>query len=60
MREVLLVYREVALQNEVASKGSVQPHVITVSVDEEVRGTGYRKHRSGLAARARSIPHFRS
>ncbi len=35
MREVLLVYREVALQNEVASKGSVQPHVITVSVDEK-------------------------
>jgi transposase len=35
MREVLLVYREVALQNEVAGTGSVQPDVITVSVDEK-------------------------
>src|SRR5947207_11628952 len=33
MREVLLVYREVALQNEVAGTGSAQPDVITVSVD---------------------------
>jgi len=35
MREVLLVYREVALQNEAAGKGGVQPDVITVSVDEK-------------------------
>jgi hypothetical protein len=35
MREVLLVYREVALQNEAAGKGSVPPDVITVSVDEK-------------------------
>ena len=35
MREVLLVYREVALQNEAASRGSAPPHVITVSVDEK-------------------------
>jgi transposase len=35
MREVLLVYREVALQNEVAGTGSAQPDVITVSVDEK-------------------------
>jgi transposase len=35
MREVLLVYREVALQNEAAGKGRVPPEVITVSVDEK-------------------------
>ena len=35
MREVLLVYQEVALQNEAASKGLTQPLVITVSVDEK-------------------------
>lgn len=34
MREVLLVYQEVALQNEAAGKGPWQPVVITVSVDE--------------------------
>ena len=35
MREVLLVYQDVALQNEAASKGSPRPTVITVSVDEK-------------------------
>jgi len=35
MREVLLVYQEVALQNETASKGGLQYTVITVSVDEK-------------------------
>lgn len=35
MREVLLVYQEVALQNEAAWKGSGRPTVITVSVDEK-------------------------
>ena len=35
MREVLLVYQEVALQNETAGKGGPQPTVITVSVDEK-------------------------
>ncbi|MGH9621481.1 MAG: IS630 family transposase [Bryobacteraceae bacterium] len=35
MREVLLVYREVALQNEAADKGHAQPMVVTVSVDEK-------------------------
>ena len=35
MREVLLVYQEVALQNEAAGKGHGQPIVITVSVDEK-------------------------
>ena len=35
MKEVLLVYQEVALQNEVASKGGAAPLVITVSVDEK-------------------------
>ena len=35
MRIVLLVYREVALQNEAAGKGYVPPMVITVSVDEK-------------------------
>ena len=35
MREVLLVYREVALQNEAAGTGSAQLDVITVSVDEK-------------------------
>jgi transposase len=34
MRDVLLVYREVALQNEDGT-GSAQPDVITVSVDEK-------------------------
>ena len=35
MREVLLVYQEVALQNEAAGKGHALPAVITVSVDEK-------------------------
>jgi DNA-binding Lrp family transcriptional regulator len=35
MREVLLVYQEVALHNEAVSKGSPPPSVITVSVDEK-------------------------
>lgn len=35
MREVLLVYQEVALQNEAARNGAPQPIVITVSVDEK-------------------------
>jgi transposase len=35
MREVLLVYKEVALQNEVAAQGGTAPEVITVSVDEK-------------------------
>ena len=35
MREVLLVYQEVALQNEALAKGADQLAVITVSVDEK-------------------------
>ena len=35
MRQVLLVYREVALQNESAREGGPSPGVITVSVDEK-------------------------
>lgn len=35
MREVLLVYREVALQNEPMGRGGMQSEVITVSVDEK-------------------------
>jgi len=35
MREVLLVYQEVALQNEGAGMGRFQPMVITISVDEK-------------------------
>jgi hypothetical protein len=35
MRNVLMVYQEVALQNEVALRGGSQPLVITVSVDEK-------------------------
>jgi transposase len=35
MQEVLLVYQQVALQNEAAQKGVPQPIVITVSVDEK-------------------------
>jgi transposase len=35
MREVLLVYQEVALQNEAATAGRAQPLVVTVSVDEK-------------------------
>jgi len=35
MREVLLVYQEVALQNEAHSAGGPNPIVITVSVDEK-------------------------
>jgi hypothetical protein len=35
MREVLLVYQEVALQNEAASTGHGGPYVITISVDEK-------------------------
>ena len=35
MRDVLLVYKEVALQNEAAAKGTTGLPVITVSVDEK-------------------------
>jgi transposase len=35
MREVLLVYREVEMQNEILGKGGPGPTVITVSVDEK-------------------------
>jgi transposase len=35
MKDVLLVYQEVALQNEAVSNGATQPMVITVSVDEK-------------------------
>src|SRR5437899_5326088 len=35
MREVLMVYQEVALQNGAANNDSPQPTVITVSVDEK-------------------------
>lgn len=35
MRDVLLVYQEVALQNEAVLQGAPQPIVITVSVDEK-------------------------
>jgi transposase len=35
MKEVLLVYQEVALHNEAALNGAPQPLVITVSVDEK-------------------------
>ena len=35
MRQVLLVYREVALQNESSGEGGPSPGVITVSVDEK-------------------------
>ena len=35
MKDVLMVYQEVALQNEAVSNGGPQPLVITVSVDEK-------------------------
>jgi transposase/biotin operon repressor len=35
MRDVLLVYRDVALQNEEVETGGVRPNFITVSVDEK-------------------------
>ncbi len=35
MRDVLLVYREVALQHEAVEAGGLRPNVITVSVDEK-------------------------
>ena len=35
MKEVLLVYREVMLQNQAVSAGTMDPTVITVSVDEK-------------------------
>jgi transposase len=35
MREVLLVYQEVALQNETPSPGVAPPQVVTISVDEK-------------------------
>ena len=35
MKDVLLVYQEVALQNEAVQNGAPQPIVITVSVDEK-------------------------
>ena len=42
MKDVLLVYQEVALQNEAVTNGAPQPVVITVSVDEKpgVRAIG--------------------
>jgi transposase len=35
MRQVLLIYKEVAMENEVAAQGGGRPEVITVSVDEK-------------------------
>ena len=35
MQEVLLMYQQVALQNEAVRQGAAQPLVIAVSVDEE-------------------------
>ncbi len=35
MRKVLLVYKEVAMENKAAAEGSGRPNVITVSVDEK-------------------------
>ena len=35
MKDVLMVYQEVALQNEAVSNGGAQPLVIAVSVDEK-------------------------
>lgn len=35
MKDVLLVYQEVALQNEAVLNGAPQPRVITISVDEK-------------------------
>jgi hypothetical protein len=35
MRDVLLVYQEVALQNQAQSSGEGRPAVITISVDEK-------------------------
>jgi DDE superfamily endonuclease/Homeodomain-like domain len=35
MREVLLVYRDVAMENEAAAASGVRPGVVTVSVDEK-------------------------
>ena len=35
MRQVLLIYKEVVMENEVAAEGGGRPEVITVSVDEK-------------------------
>jgi transposase len=35
MRQVLLIYKEVAMENEAAAEGGGRPEVITVSVDEK-------------------------
>lgn len=35
MHEVLMVYQEVAIQNQLTELGQAMPHVITVSVDEK-------------------------
>jgi transposase len=35
MRQVLLIYKEVAMENEAAAQGGGRPEVITVSVDEK-------------------------
>src|SRR5580698_1685926 len=44
MKDVLLVYQEVALQNEAVSNGAPLPVVITVSVDEKPRRPGPWQH----------------
>src|SRR5450755_1452004 len=60
MREVLLVYKEVAMENEAAAESGGRPGVVTVSVDEKPGVQAIRQYRGGLAARPGRIPHLRS
>jgi transposase len=57
MREVLLVYQEVALQNGTPSPEGVPPQVVTVSVDEKPGLQALAKHSGGFAPRAGEAPH---
>jgi hypothetical protein len=53
MREVLLVYQEVALRNEPGGQGVRSMKVVTVSVDEKPGGAGHLQYGAGPASGAR-------
>src|SRR5436190_726412 len=57
MKNVLLVYQEVALQNEAVENGAPHPIVITVSVDEKAWRASHWQYQPGLAAGGRQIFH---
>src|SRR3954470_3661745 len=55
MREVLIVYQDVALPNEKCAHGEPASNIITVSVDEKPGGQAIANTSPDLAAGARPI-----